>query len=301
MEKLKYKGWKNCYRISNDYLKIIITGDIGPRIISLSGKDGENIFKEYDQMLGKTGGNEWRIYGGHRLWIAPENPQKTYFPDNNPVEIEQYDILSYNIKSPIENTTGLEKNIYIELLKGKPSIRVKHRIYNRNQFKESYSVWALTVMKQGGNAIIPLPPKKEHNMENLLPISSITIWSYTDISDSRFIWGNKYITINQKSVSYNPQKIGIYNTEGWFAYHINDKLFIKKFNFVNSNNYPDFNSNNEFFTNRDMLELETLTPIQEVNPNDFLENVEEWSLYENVPKPSNEDEIEDIVKKYVKN
>ena len=29
---------------------------------------------------GKTGGSEWHIYGGHRLWHAPEVMPRTYYP-----------------------------------------------------------------------------------------------------------------------------------------------------------------------------------------------------------------------------
>jgi hypothetical protein len=217
------------------------------------------------------------------------------------MEIDILDDLSLNLKSPIENTTGLEKNITIKLNKDKPSVFIHHKIYNRNLWDISYSVWALTAMKEGGITIIPFPPKKEHNMNNLLPVSSITLWPYTNLSDDRFTFGKKYLLINQKSESTSPQKIGIYNTEGWFAYHINNKLFIKKFNINTNSNYPDFNSSNEFFTNREMMELESLTPINTVQPNDYLENIEEWFLYEDVPKPTNENDIDVLVSKYIRN
>jgi hypothetical protein len=64
MQKVEYKGWKNCYRVENGQIELIITADVGPRIICYRfiGKDNE--FKEYPEMMGKTGGDEWRIYGG---------------------------------------------------------------------------------------------------------------------------------------------------------------------------------------------------------------------------------------------
>ena len=45
----------------------------GTREKSVSAKSLGFLFKEYDEQMGKTGGDEWRIYGGHRLWIAPEH------------------------------------------------------------------------------------------------------------------------------------------------------------------------------------------------------------------------------------
>ena len=85
MEKVEYKGWSNCVRLSNDLVDLIATTDVGPRIIRFGFVGGENEFKEYEDMMGQTGGDEWRTYGGHRLWHAPEVQPRTYFPDNAPI------------------------------------------------------------------------------------------------------------------------------------------------------------------------------------------------------------------------
>src|SRR4051794_26489045 len=84
-DKVEYKGWKNNLRLSNGEAEVIVTLDVGPRVISYKLKDGKNVFKEYDEMLGKSGEAEWQIRGGHRLWIGPEDLTRTYAPDNGPV------------------------------------------------------------------------------------------------------------------------------------------------------------------------------------------------------------------------
>ena len=33
MEKIKYAGWENCYRLDNGRIELVITGDVGPRVI----------------------------------------------------------------------------------------------------------------------------------------------------------------------------------------------------------------------------------------------------------------------------
>jgi len=33
VEKTEYKGWPNCYRVSNGEVELIVTGDVGPRVI----------------------------------------------------------------------------------------------------------------------------------------------------------------------------------------------------------------------------------------------------------------------------
>ena len=87
--KCSYGGWDNCLEISNEQVKLLITLDVGPRVIFYGFIDGQNMFKNFDEQMGLTGGDEWRIYGGHRLWHAPEVAPRTYSPDNEPVNYER--------------------------------------------------------------------------------------------------------------------------------------------------------------------------------------------------------------------
>ena len=80
VEKTEYRGWQNCYRLSNNLVDLIVTTDVGPRVIRFGFVGEENEFKEYEELMGRTGGAEWRIYGGHRLWHAPEARPRTYYP-----------------------------------------------------------------------------------------------------------------------------------------------------------------------------------------------------------------------------
>ena len=86
MDKVSYGGWPNCVKLSNDQIELIATTDVGPRIIRFGYVGGQNLFTECKDQLGKTGGDKWRSYGGHRLWHGPEDPQRTYYPDNSPIE-----------------------------------------------------------------------------------------------------------------------------------------------------------------------------------------------------------------------
>ena len=46
-EKFSYGGWNNNLRLSNGNLELIITTDVGPRIIKLASNKGINLFKEF--------------------------------------------------------------------------------------------------------------------------------------------------------------------------------------------------------------------------------------------------------------
>lgn len=53
METVEYKGWKNNLKLANKQMELIVTLDIGPRVIFLGPIGGENVFKNYDPQIGK--------------------------------------------------------------------------------------------------------------------------------------------------------------------------------------------------------------------------------------------------------
>src|SRR5947207_6730691 len=85
IREVEYRGWKRNVQLSNGDVELIATLDVGPRIISYKLKGGQNVFKEYDEQMGRSGESEWMIRGGHRLWTAPEDTTLTYAFDNAPI------------------------------------------------------------------------------------------------------------------------------------------------------------------------------------------------------------------------
>jgi hypothetical protein len=182
--KTNYKGWPNCYRLANATLELIVTTDVGPRIIRFGFVGGDNEFVEFPEQLGKTGGQEWRIYGGHRLWHAPEVQPRTYFPDNNPIALEQHDGFVRVIQPP-ESTTGIQKEMDIRLDPTQNRTDVVHRLRNCGVWDIELAPWAISAVTGGGTAIVPLPPRGSHG-KHLQPESSLSLWKYTNMSDPRW-------------------------------------------------------------------------------------------------------------------
>src|SRR2546427_8985150 len=89
VEKVEYKGWKNNLRLSNGEAELILTLDVGPRVISYKLTDGKNVFVELADQVGKSGETEWIARGGHRLWVGPEDLTRTYALDNSPIKYEE--------------------------------------------------------------------------------------------------------------------------------------------------------------------------------------------------------------------
>ena len=115
------------------------------------------------------------------------------------------------------------------------------------------------------------------------------------MSDPRWTWGDRTIFLRQDPSIEKPQKFGIYNTEGWAAYWNDQQLFIKSFHVSNTQLYPDMNCNFEAFTNNEILELETLGPLETVLPGGHLDHVENWSIFKDVQKPVSDDDVDRII------
>ncbi len=136
MAKVAYKGWPNCYELSNGVIDLIVTTDVGPRIIRFGFVGEDNELKEYAEQVGKTGGQEWRIYGGHRLWHAPEANPRSYFPDNFPITLEEH-VGFIRLIQPTEATTGIQKEIDLHLDTTQAHVRLVHRLRNMSLWPTS--------------------------------------------------------------------------------------------------------------------------------------------------------------------
>ncbi|MEP7108225.1 MAG: hypothetical protein ABI760_09580, partial [Ferruginibacter sp.] len=186
-EKINYEGWPNCIRLYNDEIELVVTTGIGPRIVKFGFIDKQNFFHLVPGHIGKTGGEEWRIYGGHRLWHSPEAIPRSYNPDNEKVEFEVHDDCIKLVQAR-EALTGIVKELEITLSLHKNEVTVLHRLINKNLWDIELAVWPLSMLAMGGRAIIPHEPYGEGD-DFLLPARSLALWQYTKMNDPRWIWG----------------------------------------------------------------------------------------------------------------
>jgi len=280
VEKTEYKGWSNCYRVSNGEIELIVTGDVGPRVIRFGFTGGQNLFKEFPEQLGRTGEDKFQLRGGDRVWKAPEDSVATWAPDNIPLTI-QITPAGLIAREPVEPSTNLQKEIEVSMAVSGTAVTVTHRITNRSLFALEFAPWALTMMAQGGTAISGFPPRGTHPA-NLEATNPLVMWAYTNLADSRWRFTKKYLTLRQDPNNKEAQKLGMFNRDTWAAYLLNHELFVKKTTADPSRTYPDFGCSFEAFTNNDFLEIETLGPLTKVAPGQTVEQVEHWALYRNV-------------------
>lgn len=280
VEKTEYKGWHNCYRVTNGEIELIVTGDVGPRIIRFGFVGGQNLFKEFPEQLGRSGEEKFQLRGGDRVWKAPEDPVATWAPDNIPVEIQPTEN-GLIAREPVEPLTHLQKEIEISMAVTGNSVTVSHRITNRSLFTLEFAPWALTMMAQGGIAVTGFPPRGKHPL-HLEATNPLVMWAYTNLADPRWKFTKKYLMLRQDPNNLEAQKLGLFNQDTWAAYVLNHEAFIKRAQADPTKTYPDFGCSFETFTNNDFLEVETLGPLTKIQPGHTVEQVEHWALYRDV-------------------
>jgi len=279
IETVEYGGWPNNVRIANDEIELVVTKDVGPRVIRFSFVGGQNVLGELEEEMGRSGEGEWKLRGGHRLWVAPEEKPRTYEPDNDPVAVQEIrgGIQTVQTKGPL---SGIQKVMQIRLI-GPRSVRIRHILTNLADNPVRVAPWALTVMAPRGVAIIPLPARIPHT-ERLLHNQEWSLWGYTDLSDPRWTIGSRYLLFRQDPAR-GPNKLGIAHREGWAAYWCGGMLFVKRFERLEGRIYPDGNVNFETFANERFLELESLGPLVRLKPGASTKHEEVWELHRDVP------------------
>lgn len=296
MEYINYLTYGKCVRLANQEIEIIITLEVGPRIIRCGFIGEKNLFADNLSGSIKVPSGVWKSYGGHRLWAAPESFPRTYVVDMETCveEIEN----GIKVITAVEPDTKMHKEFHITMDSKSNQITINHLLYNHHCWDVETALWPVSVMTTGGVAILSLPEVRSHE-GNLLPTHNMSVWRYTDMADARWLWGSEYILLKQDDSIKNPQKIGMFSLNGELAYAVDGYLFVKSFDVDPDATYPDKQTNLEVYTQPGMLELETLSPIVKISPDDFAEHKEIWKLYKNVPQPSTEKDVKSNIEKYL--
>lgn len=292
VEKTKYSTYGNCFKLSNGTVDVMVTLDLGPRVIYYGFAGGENTFAELGPgAVVKHELGEWHPWGGHRLWHAPEVLPRSYVPDNGPVTSEVVGDNAVRVAPPLETATGIQKEMLISLDADGTRVTVTHKLTNKGLWPIELAPWALTIVKGGGVTIFPQEPFISHD-EKILPARPMALWNFTDMSDPRWTFGKRYVRLRTDANLKYPQKIGAAVKPGWAAYLRDGVLFVKRFPYIEGATYPDFGCNFETYTDGDFMEVETLAPLTKLEPNQSATHIEQWYLFKGVKADDAEDSLE---------
>lgn len=280
-ERVSYLGLDNCYRIANGSVELIVATDVGPRVLRYAFLGKENLLGEYPELSQTTEWGEWKPWGGHRMWIAPESLPRSYEPDSHPVRYQFEGDFAVRLTGGVELHTGVQKEMRIELASEGSSVQILHMITNCSDEPIELAVWALTIMTPGGVAIVPNEPF--HPFPEILPpVRPMSLWSYTNLSDPRFEFSQDFVRLRSDASSAQPQKFGVGNTRQWCAYQCHSGLFVKHFYYEQNATYPDFGCNNEVYTAGGFIEIESLSPVRHLEPGQAARHEEAWQLISKV-------------------
>lgn len=256
--------------IFNELYELIIPLEFGIRILHFSKRGGENMFfVQPHDLKDLTTEDGWRIYGGHRMWIAPEG-NWCYTPDNKQIEYTLMDDGVVLIQ-PVDERAKVIKTLRIRFLEN--SVILTHEIQNADIKAMDISIWAITSMKPNGTQTIPfLPPFRIYN-----PNRHIALWDYTNLSDPRAQYLSDRIVLTHKPL-YEKYKIGINASDGNITYELPDNTFRLSYDILENAAYPDGGVSYETFMCSHMTELESLSPTRHVLPTETILHIEKWSI-----------------------
>ncbi|MCB9421461.1 MAG: hypothetical protein H6667_16780 [Ardenticatenaceae bacterium] len=279
-----------CIKLENDSLAIWVTHDVGPRIIGLQAAGGDNLLAVLPNVTHTTpSGQVYWFRGGHRLWHAPEDPERTYVPDDTAVPITPIPN-GIQTTQDVEPDTGIQKQMAITLPDNSAQVIIDHTLTNCGLWPVKLAPWAITQFKPGGFAILPQPTDDT----SLLPNRRLAIWPYARINSPHLVWGNRFIFVHA-TMQNESFKLGWANSSGWLAYRVNDTLFVKQAAYQAGYDYYDFGSSSECYCNDIILELETLGPRVILEPGASVTHREVWRVFPNVSLMAEETAVADLI------
>ena len=271
-----YQGL-DCIRISNETVSVWITKNVGLRIIGLSINDHDDLLAFLpNARIELPGGEDYHLRGGHRLWYAPEKPETTYIPDNQPVETIVREGSVEQIQ-PVDGSTGIQKSWEIKMGKQNSQVIINHRLSNLGENPILLAPWAITMLRPGGVGIFP-QHSNPSDENGLLPNRHLVFWPYTQVVSPYILLRDEAIFMEAKMKS-DALKIGFPNPDGWLAYSINDLLFVKKAAFDQGAEYLDRGASSEVYCCAEFIELETLGPAVNLAPREIVKHQEVWEIY----------------------
>lgn len=262
--------------LRNAHLRLEFLAVAGPRLVRLSLADSaDNLLAEAPDFTVPTPYGPYRFRGGHRLWHAPEAMPRTYSLDDTGLTVEPLPD-GVCLTQPTEPHTGIRKRIEIHLHAERPALTLHHHLTNESLWPVELAPWAITQLQLGGIGLLPQPvgPVDE---AGLLPNRRVVLWPYSRWNDARLQLADDVVLVRGETIQ-PPFKIGYLNTHGWIGYWRAGVLFSKRFDLPGDGPYPDFGCNVEVYCNDIFFELETLGPLQRLEPGATASHLEVWEI-----------------------
>ena len=267
INRIEYPGSPRSYECRIGKGRLVICADFGPRILSLSAADGPNVlFVDEKRRIAR---GDWYLYGGHRLWVAPET-EATYSPDNDPCRV---DIEGGRITvTAADQALKLEKSITVSENEG--NFVITHTVVNRGETLMAGAIWALTCVVPSGTTFFPWGTGGAWDLKGAVYWHK-WMGHTTNLKSPQFVPTDDLFLIRPDG---SEGKVGTAGHGGFIGVTTEDWTFIKRFDRHPAAPYPDEGCAIQCYTCPDFVELETLSPLVTLLPGVSASHVEGWII-----------------------
>ncbi|HEY3310243.1 MAG TPA: hypothetical protein VGK00_01270 [Anaerolineales bacterium] len=290
MSHTEFNGWPT-HVLENRYFRLE-TLEASARIVRFTPAGKANLFADLGNESLPTPYGDFYFRGGHRFWHSPEAMPRTYIPDNDGALLSEVPG-GLRIDAPAEPWTHIAKSMEVRLNPDRPQVLLRHELRNDGAWTVELAPWALTMLRLGGVGIFP-QPQGNTDPAGLLANRQIAIWPYTRLDDPRLTLRDDCLLVRAQP-ALPPIKIGYFNPQGWQAYWIDGLLFVKRFDSLPGENYPDGGCNTESYCNHKFIELESLGALVKLAPGGTLVHNETWELYDSLDQSFIPEGVRDIL------
>lgn len=291
-------GANGVVSLSGAALEVGCPTTFGPRVAHFGPPGGPNVFVtlDPDEVAAPPGGvPAVRLRGGHRLWTAPETPA-TYVPDDEAVELDRGERW-VSVCQPAVSNRPLERTISVTVDESEPVARVVHILTNRGREPVALAPWAITQMPPAGVAVAP-QSTAAHDELGLQANRTVVLWPYTQIDDPRLWLSDGAVTlrggprpgVQSQTPADHACKVGVRGDAGWVAHVHTGTVFVTRHERVDGS-YPDFGAAVQVYTDHRFVEVETLGPLVDLEPDATVEHVETWELRHTDLDPVDSEEL----------
>ena len=281
-EKISYRGYEDCYRISNDSVEVIIVAGAGARILRYSLKDRNIIYedpaldgKTLEDFLKKSFGPDGARFDVRGV-TSPGNKRDTLWIGPYTAEITG----NYSVKttSMVDHNMGIDitREFFLDSISS--HLLIRQTMTNKSNLETNWYFWGRIFSPIGGKIIIPLNPNSKFGSR----------WGYYNGSD--FISENAQDPLIETSdsllfyradITGTRKRYGIDSDQGLIIYGYNEQLYVIKFNIDLSKTYlTESGETIIVFTDGELLvELEPTSPVAKLNPGESFTFEENWWLF----------------------
>jgi len=261
-------------RISNGAIQVEVLVAAGPRIVGLRRAGSPaNLLAETPDLGWETSLGRYELLGGHRLWIAPEDPEMVAAPDSEGLAVQRL-VDGLRLTGAVELATGCVRSMEVRLDPTMPALTVLHQVANRGPSSLELAPWSITQLPLGGLALLPQRPAVAGHRPR--PNRNLVLWPYSSWEDPRFRIRDGLVAVH--AIAGAELKVGFLDDTGWVAYVRDGTALVRRFEPAPDEAHPDLGCNVEAYCGAHYLELEILGPIRELGPGASTTLLERWEV-----------------------